>query len=184
MFGTPSAAIIRTACEGVNGTNLKMWTPGTVRAPVYSTNRDGGRGESVRIGAHVKSSGSPRLVFDRALGMGAEAIQMFISAPQQWKPPAWTDEDVEAFRSAHAEHPDIPVFMHGVYLVNLATDDPVLLNRSAGSLKQYLKWGASLGVTGTISTSEATRARGLRRGSSRYAALCSKCWSTRTTTRC
>ncbi|HET7738728.1 MAG TPA: deoxyribonuclease IV [Tepidiformaceae bacterium] len=104
----------------------------------------------MRIGAHVKSSGSPRLVFDRALAMGAEAIQMFISAPQQWKPPAWKDEDVEAFRGAYAEHPEIPVFMHGVYLVNLATDDQVLLNRSAGSLKQYSKWGASLGVQGTI----------------------------------
>lgn len=105
----------------------------------------------MRIGAHIKSSGAPRLIFDRAVGMGAEAIQMFISAPQQWKPPAWKDEDVAEFRAAHAQHPEIPVFMHGVYLINLAAaDDPVLLNRSTGSLKQYLKWGASLGAVGTI----------------------------------
>lgn len=104
----------------------------------------------MRIGAHIKSSGAPRLIFERALGMGAEAIQMFISAPQQWKPPAWTEADVTEFRAAHDQCPDVPVFLHGVYLVNLAADDPVLLNRSTGSLKQYLKWGSSLGVVGTI----------------------------------
>jgi deoxyribonuclease-4 len=89
------------------------------------------------------------LVIERAKELGAEAVQMFISAPQQWKPPAIPDDQVTAFRDAVAEA-RLPVFMHGVYLINLASEDPVLCNRSAGSLKQYLKWGVSLGAIGTV----------------------------------
>ncbi|MGI8925365.1 MAG: deoxyribonuclease IV [Tepidiformaceae bacterium] len=103
----------------------------------------------MRIGAHCSSAGGPQTAFERASAIGAEALQLFISAPQQWKPPALTDEQVEEFRTARTEA-GIPVFLHGVYLINLASDDPVLANRSVGSLKQYLKWGAALGVQGTI----------------------------------
>ena len=44
----------------------------------------------------------------------------------------------------------MPVYLHAIYLINLATDDTTKLNRSKGALKQYLKWGAQLGVEGVI----------------------------------
>lgn len=88
-------------------------------------------------------------MFERAQEMGAEALQIFISAPQQWKPPVLTDEDVVAFKADLDANP-MPVFFHGVYLVNLAADDDVLGNRSTGSLKQYLKKCGEMGVRGTI----------------------------------
>ncbi len=103
----------------------------------------------MRIGAHCSSAGGPHNAFARTKEIGAEALQIFISAPQQWKPPSLTPEQVDLFRTARAEA-GIPVFLHGVYLVNLASDDTALANRSAGSLKQYLKWGAELGTVGTI----------------------------------
>jgi deoxyribonuclease-4 len=103
----------------------------------------------MRIGAHVRSSGPLQLVFERARALGAEAIQVFISAPQQWKPPNIPDEQVAAFVAARDEA-KVPVFMHGVYLVNLASEDQVLCNRSVGSLKQYMRWAGTLGAVGTI----------------------------------
>ena len=93
----------------------------------------------MRVGAHISSSGGPQNVFSRAGEIGAEAIQLFISAPRQWRPPNLGDEAVAAFRTEHERMP-VPVFFHGVYLVNLGTQDEKLLNRSAGSLKQYVKW--------------------------------------------
>jgi endonuclease IV len=45
----------------------------------------------MRIGAHISSAGGHHLVFERARAIGAEAAQLFISAPQQWKLPACTD---------------------------------------------------------------------------------------------
>ena len=103
----------------------------------------------MRIGAHIRTSGGMEKTFERAAAIGAEAVQLFISAPQQWKPPAISEEQVAAFRTAHDEA-GLPAFLHGVYLINLASDDPALLGRSVGSLKQYLNWGDTLGVTGTI----------------------------------
>ncbi|HEY5475729.1 MAG TPA: endonuclease IV, partial [Tepidiformaceae bacterium] len=54
----------------------------------------------MRIGAHVSSAGGPEKVFERALTIGAEAVQLFISAPQQWRAPSLTPQQVEAFRAA------------------------------------------------------------------------------------
>ncbi len=101
------------------------------------------------IGAHVSSAGGLPKVFDRARAIGAEAMQLFASAPQQWKAPVHTDAAVEEFRALHADWP-IPVFLHGVYLINLGSTDEALVARSIESLKQSLEWGERLGATGTI----------------------------------
>ncbi len=103
----------------------------------------------MRIGAQISSAGGPQRVFERAAEIGAEAIQMFISAPQQWRPPSLTEEQVAAFRGARGAA-KVPVFFHGVYLINLGSGDKALLGRSVGSLKQYLNWAGTLGVEGTV----------------------------------
>jgi apurinic endonuclease APN1 len=103
----------------------------------------------MKLGAHIKSTGGCQNVFERAAAIGAEAIQIFLSAPQQWRAPVISDEQLESFRRQLAETP-LPVFFHGVYLVNLGTEDEALLRRSVTSLTSYLEWGAKLGAQGTI----------------------------------
>ena len=103
----------------------------------------------MRIGAHVSSAGGPLKCFERAEAIGAEAVQLFISAPQQWKAPAIADDVVAKFNEAR-EAAGVPVFFHGVYLINLASQDGALVERSVASLVQYLDWGAKLGAEGTI----------------------------------
>ncbi len=88
-------------------------------------------------------------MFERAAAIGAEAVQLFISAPQQWKAPTIADDVVAKFNEAR-EAAGVPIFFHGVYLINLASQDTALLDRSVESLVQYLEWGAKLGVEGTI----------------------------------
>jgi deoxyribonuclease-4 len=81
--------------------------------------------------------------------MGAEAVQLFISAPQQWTAPVLTDDQVEAFLIAKAEA-GLPVFFHGVYLMNFASQDSAILEKSVTSLAGYMRWANRLGVKGTI----------------------------------
>lgn len=81
--------------------------------------------------------------------MGAEAIQLFITAPQQWRAPNISDEQVEAFRAARDEM-SVPVFFHGVYLINFGSADSAILDKSVASLAAYLRWADTLGVKGTI----------------------------------
>lgn len=106
-------------------------------------------GELPRIGAHVSSAGGPQNVFPKVLDIGAEAVQLFISAPQQWKAPVLSDEQVEAFVAAKAEA-GIPVFFHGVYLMNFASQDAAILEKSVASLAGYMRWAGRLDVKGTI----------------------------------
>ena len=103
----------------------------------------------MRIGAHVSSAGGCQLVFERARAIGAEAVQLFISAPQQWKAPALTDEQVILFNRVR-EASGIPAFLHGVYLVNFGSQDPALLERSVTSLTNYMRFADRMGITGTI----------------------------------
>ncbi|MGH2586831.1 MAG: deoxyribonuclease IV [Dehalococcoidia bacterium] len=104
----------------------------------------------MKVGAHVSAAAPLAKCVDRACDIGAEAIQIFASGPQSWRPGAHTEEAMAALKS-HAEECGIDtVFLHGVYLVNLATADETLLNRSVGSLKQYLKFCGATGARGTI----------------------------------
>ncbi|MEO8540932.1 MAG: TIM barrel protein, partial [bacterium] len=103
----------------------------------------------MRIGAHISSAGGHHLVFERARAIGAEAVQLFISAPQQWKLPACTDEQIESFRSAR-DAAGIPAFFHGVYLMNFGSPDEAMLEKAKASLKSYMHFAGLMGVTGTI----------------------------------
>jgi deoxyribonuclease-4 len=103
----------------------------------------------MRIGAHVSSAGGHHLVFERAREIGAEAVQLFISAPQQWKAPSLDNEQVERFNRLR-EASGLPAFFHGVYLVNLGSRDEALLARSVESLRSYRHFAGQMGVTGTI----------------------------------
>jgi deoxyribonuclease-4 len=75
---------------------------------------------------------------------------MFLTPPQQWRSNKLDDTIVANYKAASAACSDIPVFVHGVYLINLATNDPVHLQRSTSSLKSSLTTCATLGVRGVI----------------------------------
>jgi apurinic endonuclease APN1 len=104
----------------------------------------------VQIGAHVSTSGGPVTAFDRALSVGAEAVQIFLTPPQQWRSSKVEPDVAQLFRERNAAEGDIPVFVHGVYLINLATPDVPNLNRSTSTLKSSMTTCAQLGIKGVI----------------------------------
>jgi deoxyribonuclease-4 len=97
----------------------------------------------------VSSAGGPQKAFAKAIDIGAEAVQMFLSAPQQWRAPALSDEQADAFVAAK-EEAGLPVFFHGVYLMNFGSQDPAILEKSVASLASYMRWADRLGAEGTI----------------------------------
>ena len=78
----------------------------------------------MRIGAHVSTAGELEKGIERAQAMGAETILIFGASPQTWRRKAHLPEEIEAFRAQAAAADIWPVFIHGVYLVNLATSNP------------------------------------------------------------
>ena len=104
----------------------------------------------MRIGAHVSSAGGISKSIDRAVEIGAETVQLFCSPPQGWayKPPP--EEEVLAFRQKSEETGIMPAFLHGIYLMNFGSPDPVLLAKSKGALANYMECAAQIGAEGVI----------------------------------
>jgi deoxyribonuclease-4 len=104
----------------------------------------------MKIGAHVGTAGGVDKAIDRAEEIGAEAIQIFSGAPQAWRRKEYRPEEVEAYKARAAETGIGPAFVHGVYLVNLATDNPENLAKGINALVHDMNVCHPLGALGVI----------------------------------
>ena len=104
----------------------------------------------MKIGAHVGASGGLATAFERAAAIGAETIQIFGAPPQMWRRRKIRPDECEAFRAAMAETGIEPVFLHGPYLINLATDKPEQLTKSTDALSEDLRLASAIGAKGVI----------------------------------
>ena len=76
------------------------------------------------IGAHVSASGGLWTAVERGQDIEAEAIQIFGSAPQTWRPTNHPPAAFDRFRAAREAAGLRAVWLHCNYLPNLAhTDD-------------------------------------------------------------
>ena len=102
------------------------------------------------IGAHVSPAGGPANAVARGVERGCRAIQIFNQSPRQWKPTEYDDEKVAAYKEA-LEGSDVEALLvHAVYLVNTASEDPDLREKSLVSLTASLRAGAALGAVGVV----------------------------------
>ena len=103
-----------------------------------------------RIGAHVSVAGGLTNGVDRATAIGAECIQIFVGAPQRWSNAKYTAEEAEEFKRAVGENNLNPVFIHGPYLVNLASKRGDVRAISRRVLVSQLEWAEKIGAVGVI----------------------------------
>src|SRR3954466_2537633 len=82
------------------------------------------------IGAHVSNAGGLPKAVERGVERECDAIQIFNQSPRAWRPTAYTDEDFAAFREAREGTRIASVLVHAVYLINSATDDGDLREKS------------------------------------------------------
>jgi deoxyribonuclease-4 len=100
----------------------------------------------MRLGAHVRSGGGVDKSVDRAEELGAETIQIFSGAPQAWRRKNYTKEEVAAFKARLAETGIGPVFIHGLYLMNFASENPDQLKKSYDALVDEMKAASLIGA--------------------------------------
>src|SRR5271163_4316903 len=102
------------------------------------------------IGAHVSPAGGLPKAIQRGVERGCRAIQIFNQSPRMWKPTAYRDEDVAAFREAMDASPIDAVMIHAVYLLNCASEDPDIRAKSLSSLTHSLRAGQEIGACGVV----------------------------------
>ncbi len=103
-----------------------------------------------RIGCHLSLGAKPAVSMEDAAHHGVECMQIFASSPAAWKPPIG-DQAREALTVQARESKGIePLFLHAIYLVNLASGDRNLTLRSQNSLIATLEAAARLRASGVI----------------------------------
>ena len=125
-----------------------------------------------RLGAHVSTQGGVHTAPDRAVALGATALQLFTKTPNQWRDPALDDEVVHEFREAMARSGMRAAVSHDSYLINLASPDPALNARSVDSFVAELSRCTRLGIPFVVShpgNYMDDRAPGLERNAASYA---------------
>ena len=125
-----------------------------------------GPGASRPAGAHVPVAGGLARGLDYAAAAGAEAIQVFAASPRAWALPDGDPRQDAAFRE-RASASGLAVFVHAPYLINVASPDPLVRQRSAASLRHSLARAGALGARGVVvhtgSALGASRPAALRR---------------------
>ena len=102
------------------------------------------------LGAHCSVAGGMPNSIARATSLGCTAAQVFVKNAAQWRWRELEEEEVAAFRAAHAGSAVGPLVAHASYLINLCGTDPLILERSREALADELARCARLGVMGLV----------------------------------
>ena len=104
----------------------------------------------IRYGAHVSAAGGISKAVERAIGIGAETIQIFGSPPQSFNPPKHAPEEIREFKVQAKKYGIGPIYLHAPYLVNLATPRSGHLEISVQTLIKAMNLAGELGAEGVI----------------------------------
>ena len=102
------------------------------------------------FGAQVSSSGGIWQAIDRAEAIGCDAVQVFTQSPRMWRPTNHTPEAITRFRERREEAGIESVVCHALYLVNLASPDPLIHGKSVAAMRASLEAAAAIGAEGVI----------------------------------
>ena len=106
----------------------------------------------VFFGAHVSSLGGIHKTLDRAKAMRADAVQLFTQSPRMWRPTNHDPANLEAFRERRAELGIAPggVLAHALYLVNLASPDDELYDKSRAAMRNTMEVARAIEADGVV----------------------------------
>jgi len=98
----------------------------------------------------VSPAGGLARAIERGTERGCESIQIFNQSPRMWRPTAYGEEDFAAFRAAMDASPVRAVLIHAVYLLNCASEDPEIREKSLRSLIHSLRIGDAIDGCGVV----------------------------------
>ena len=101
----------------------------------------------MRLGAHISSAGGVYKAFARAADVGCDTMLVFTKSNRQWKAKPLTEKDIASYQDAAAEYDNIfPVGVHASYLINIASPDGEIWEKSYQALKVEVERAGALGI--------------------------------------
>ena len=97
-------------------------------------------------GAHVSAAGGVHLAPVRGWDVGCTTIQLFTRSNLQWRARPLSAAETEKFKNNLRLSGISPAFAHACYLINPASPDAALFEKSCAALLEELKRCAALGL--------------------------------------
>ena len=98
------------------------------------------------LGAHMSIAGGVDLAPLRGRQVGCRTIQLFTKSSNQWRARSLPTEEIDRFRANLQAAAIAPTVAHGAYLINLASTDPALHQRSMAACLEELERAEVLGI--------------------------------------
>ncbi len=102
------------------------------------------------IGRHMPLESHPLQALKTAKEIGCEAIQLFVSSPRTWTPPADNPKEVARLAEGLRAEGFAPIVIHAPYLINLASGAEEIRQKSRRLLRWTLERGAAIGASDVV----------------------------------
>lgn len=103
-----------------------------------------------RVGGHVSCAGGLQNAITNTLAIGGNTIQIFAGSPRMWARSLYSASEATLFRDGVAKHNLNPVYIHALYLTNLASDNPEMLAKSIKALTTDMANSAAIASAGVV----------------------------------
>jgi deoxyribonuclease IV len=102
----------------------------------------------VLLGAHC--SGGIKASLDRAVEIGAGAVQLFVQSPRAWRFPEHDPADLERFRARREQAKIGAALVHALYLLNLASPKEDFYEKSLATLRSTVDAACAIGAEAVV----------------------------------
>ena len=119
------------------------------------------------LGCHLSIGKGFPAAIDEAESLGMNALQIFSHNASRWKMKEITAETAAAFRERFARSSVAFVDIHTMYLLNLASPDDALYERSILSLEEEIRRAGILGIDRIVTHIGAHKGSGIEAGIAR-----------------
>ncbi len=102
--------------------------------------------QDLLLGAHMSIAGGVHKAIDRGAELGCTAIQIFTKNNNRWQSPPISEEDAALFKEKLKSGPVKVAFAHNAYLINLASGDMALWEKSIAAMLDEMERAEKLGI--------------------------------------
>jgi deoxyribonuclease-4 len=99
-----------------------------------------------RLGVHTSISGGLHLSLERARELGCDTVQIFSHNPRGWALPIRGADEIALFKRLAERYSVAPVYIHTSYLINVASANPELLEKSLDMVTGEMNIADSIGA--------------------------------------
>jgi deoxyribonuclease IV len=103
-----------------------------------------------KIGAHVSAAGGLSETLKRGLSIGAECLQIFAGSPRRYEVGEISYEEGLEYQCQAEKMKLFPIYIHASYLLNLASEEDLLVQKSKKNLIDNLIYSSKIGSRGVV----------------------------------